>query len=371
MGGVRRNGPSPDLPNICDHCGIIFYKKLNSRGRYESDATFLKRKMCSPRCVQLMACKLGGQPRKHGPSPHLSNTCEYCGKVYHKKPNARGQYEPDAIFLKRKVCSHLCMVRRPRPSCQLHGPSSHLSKTCEYCGEEFYKKRKARGQYPTDAAFLIKKYCSRKCQHKARVKKPEDKIRPVHICDYCGVEFRGYRQGVKKYCSKKCMGAAKIVSCESKTCSVCGAAFNRTRYGSGNLESVVFYNTRTCCSKLCGVVQLIRNNRYSGSQDGVPLGMYHCHSCNTDKGRDQFYRQKTSAGTIAMLQPCLDCSKKVKARYTKEHWRTLTMKRLRDGLAKETGVIPEDIPQDIIELFVARVLMRKEIRSQEEGVRHE
>lgn len=93
--------------------------------------------------------------------------------------------------------------------------------TCEYCKKEFASKSST------------KKYCSRDCFHKSRIKYEN------RICPICNTEF--YPEApTQKYCSHKCLWLAQRVRWE-KECLICWKKF----YSINNWDKQKY------CSKEC------------------------------------------------------------------------------------------------------------------------
>jgi len=116
-----------------------------------------------------------------------------------------------------------------------------MLKICQECGKEYTSQGK--------------KFCSNKCQGKA--KRGENNIRwsgglQKRKCEICGKQFvvkaSWIKKGEGKYCSRECSAKAQVTRVECR-CVICGVMFERTpcliARGGGNY-----------CSKQChGIAQ--------------------------------------------------------------------------------------------------------------------
>ena len=109
------------------------------------------------------------------------------------------------------------------------------SKECIVCGKEFIKKVNR-----SQERWKAQKYCSVKCMGKKISK----------ACLICGKHFLQFPSVGKKYCSKQCSDKSKIKQSKTKICLACGKEFNRnTKRGSDS--SFQSWQKRKFCTMKC------------------------------------------------------------------------------------------------------------------------
>lgn len=122
-----------------------------------------------------------------------------------------------------------------------------IVKKCVECGKNIPRLGKGIG------AYLRRKFCSTRCQHKSSHGKKLPLPSSKHVCPQCGQNFIGHSK--KRFCSKGCY-TAKQRTLKESTCPVCGKAF---RPNSSDQKT---------CGMKCGMVFR------AASRKGVTLSEY-------------------------------------------------------------------------------------------------
>ena len=148
---------------------------------------------------------------KMPPKRDVECTCQYCGKVFPKRPSEIRKGEG-------KFCSKEC------------GNKSRIkirpTKPCTFCGKEFSSRHSES------------KFCSLSC--KASYYALQTKKRKVIKCNFCEKEFE-QEKPAQKSCSQKCAHAL-VKTRVKKNCVICNSPF----------EVKNFYKDITeTCSKTC------------------------------------------------------------------------------------------------------------------------
>jgi hypothetical protein len=82
----------------------------------------------------------------------------------------------------------------------------NLSKTCETCGDMFYRKHRV-----TYAQWANARFCSHGCNKDAGKRKTESANPVYKSCEHCSAEFtvRQYRKDTARFCSPACKKLAQ------------------------------------------------------------------------------------------------------------------------------------------------------------------
>lgn len=164
------------------------------------------------------------------PKRDIECTCQYCGKLFPKKPSEIRKGEG-------KFCSR---------ECSNNGKIKERAiRVCAYCGKEYPSNRKT-------------KFCSVECSQKGHI--IPNKLITEIPCEYCGKIFLQEKKE-QRFCSHACSHAVfttKVVN----QCVICGKDFKVSK----RRES-----TNTTCSREC--LSIFKANLMIGNS--FALGMKH------------------------------------------------------------------------------------------------
>lgn len=210
-----RDRRSSECSLICDHCGTSFSRK-------RSEAVASKRHYCSGTCH--MAAKKAAKP---------THDCARCGRTFRRKASRTVPYPNNYCS---QACYHESQITR-------------VERVCEECGNTFTKTPSKVARYDGKRGGI---YCSPACLSTSQ-------RRQVTLrCETCDGEFAvpQVRAEKAKYCSRACDHIAKVKRVD-RICAVCGNVYqckpsSRTHH----------------CSRACGNV--------STSKPKIQIGCQHC-----------------------------------------------------------------------------------------------
>jgi len=181
-----------------------------------------KTRFCSKECrAKWQKERMKGSNHPNWKGGKKKVICKECGKEFYVSQYSNQMY-----------CSKECAYRAKR--------DKRIPLVCPQCGKTFYVMKSQAN---------IRKYCSKKCQDKANMR------RVIKICENCGkpfeVMFHEYNK--RRFCSYKCMGEwmskhrvgenHPLWNRVTLYCEYCGKPFTARAYEK---------DTRRFCSKKCG-----------------------------------------------------------------------------------------------------------------------